>query len=339
MKSVLITGGTGSFGKEMVKNLLINSKVGRIIIFSRDEQKQFMMSEAIPEKMKKRVRFFIGDVRDEKRLIEAMYGVDTVIHAAAMKIVTTAEYDPFECVKTNVIGAQNVVSASLKNNVTKVIALSTDKACNPINLYGATKLVSDKIFVASNHLSGRMRTRFSVVRYGNVLGSRGSVLPIFLKQIKNKKNKFYITHPDMTRFSITLLEGVNFVMKTLGLMNGGEIFVPKIPSLRILTLGKTLEPNFKIEFTGVRPGEKIHETLISKHDARNTIEFNNFFIIKPEIVLSDYRRDAYKNKFKKVGLDFEYSSDKNSDWLNDGEIKKMVDLFQKNAGSKIRFDE
>ena len=326
-KTLLITGGTGSFGKTMLLKLLRDSKIPRIIIYSRDEQKQYFLKESLPKKFQKRVRFFIGDVRDEKRLNQAMCGVDVVVHAAAMKIVVTAEYDPFECVKTNVLGAQNIVSTSINNKVKNVIVLSTDKASNPINLYGATKLVADKIFVASNHLAGKLKTRFSVVRYGNVLGSRGSVLNVFLDQSKNNKKEFTITDKRMTRFFITVNQGVDFVIKCLKIMKGGEIFIPKIPSMKIIDLSKAINPKFSLKVIGIKPGEKIHEVLITKNDSRNTIEFNDFFIIKPEIIFSDYRDEKYPDKFKSVKDGFEYSSDTNSVWLNENEIKKLVENF------------
>ena len=315
LSTFLITGATGSFGQKFVDFLLKNTTAKRIIIFSRDEQKQFNMKNNIPEKYHDRLRFFIGDVRDLSRLEMAVDNIDVIVHAAAMKIVTIAEYDPFECVKTNINGAQNIVTTALNKGVKKVIALSTDKACNPVNLYGATKLVSDKIFVAANHLSGNKFTRFSIVRYGNVLGSRGSVLEVFNKLKKEGKKVFIITDREMTRFSITIEEGVKFVMKSLQVMQGGEIFVPKIPSIKILELANVLEPNFEIKITGIRPGEKLHEKLISKNDSRNTIEFKDYFIIKPEIILSNYRNKKYSEKFKSVPLNFEYVSNNNNSWL------------------------
>ena len=329
LSTFLITGATGSFGKEFVNFLLQKTKAKRIIIFSRDEQKQFNMKNNIPEKYHERLRFFIGDVRDLPRLDMASSNVDVIVHAAAMKIVMTAEYDPFECVKTNINGAQNVVTAALNNGVKKVLALSTDKACNPVNLYGATKLASDKIFVAANHLSGNKITRFSIVRYGNVLGSRGSVLEVFNKALLNKQKFFTITDKNMTRFLITLGEGVKFVNDSLEKMQGGEIFVPKIPSIRITELAKILNPNFKIKITGIRPGEKLHELLISKNDARNTIEFKNYFVIKPEIILTNYRKKKYNDRFKSVSQDFEYISNRNTSWLEGQKLKRMIKNFFK----------
>ena len=323
----LITGGTGSFGKAFVNFLLSKTKIKRIIIFSRDEQKQFNMKNNIPEKHHHRLRFFIGDVRDLPRLEMASENVDVIVHAAAMKIVTTAEYDPFECVKTNINGAQNIVASALRNNVSKVIALSTDKACNPVNLYGATKLVSDKIFIAANHLSGNRNLRFSIVRYGNVLGSRGSVLEVFKRAIKEKRNVFTITDEKMTRFLITIEESVNFVFDSLKIMQGGEIFVPKIPSINITELANVLNPNFKIKLTGIMPGEKVHELLISINDSRNTIEFKNFFIILPQIIFSNPRTKKYTERFKNVANDFEYVSNKNSTWLKGRKLEKVVENF------------
>ncbi len=327
ISTFLITGGTGSFGKAFVNFLLTKTKIKRIIIFSRDEQKQFNMKNNILEKYHPRLRFFIGDVRDLPRLEMASVGVDVIVHAAAMKIVTTAEYDPFECVKTNINGAQNIVSSALRNKVNKVIALSTDKACNPVNLYGATKLVSDKIFIAANHLVGKENSRFSVVRYGNVLGSRGSVLEVFKRAIQEKRNFFTITDKKMTRFLITLKESVKFVSDSLKIMQGGEIFVPKIPSIKITELANVLNPNFKIKLTGIRPGEKLHELLISKNDSRNTIEFKNYFIIKPEIIFSNYRTNKYEERFKNVTDDFEYVSNSNPAWLKGKNLQKIIENF------------
>ena len=327
ISTFLITGGTGSFGKAFVNFLLTKTKIKRIIIFSRDEQKQFNMKNNISEKYHPRLRFFIGDVRDLPRLEMATENVDVIVHAAAMKIVTTAEYDPFECVKTNINGAQNIVTSALRNNVSKVIALSTDKACNPVNLYGATKLVSDKIFIAANHLSGNRNLRFSIVRYGNVLGSRGSVLEVFKRAIEEKKNFFTITDENMTRFLITLKESVNFVFDSLKVMQGGEIFVPKIPSIKITELANVLNPNFKIKLTGIKPGEKVHELLISKNDSRNTIEFKNFFIVMPQIIFSNYRIKKYTERFKNVTNDFEYISNRNPTWLEGKKLQKIIETF------------
>ena len=324
LSTFLITGATGSFGKKYVNFLLKKTRAKRIIIFSRDEQKQFNMKNNIHEKYHERLRFFIGDVRDLSRLNMASIGVDVIVHAAAMKIVMTAEYDPFECVKTNINGAQNIVTAALNNGVKKVIALSTDKACNPVNLYGATKLASDKIFVAANHLSGNKVTRFSIVRYGNVLGSRGSVLEVFQKALKDRQSFFTITDKNMTRFLITLEEGVRFVDNSLRIMRGGEIFVPKIPSIKITELANVINPSFKIKIIGIRPGEKLHELLISRNDARNTIEFKSFYVIKPEIILTNYRKKDFTEKFKVVPENFEYISNKNTNWLQGDKLKKIL---------------
>ena len=324
ISSLMITGGTGSFGEKMLLTLLKKTKIPRIIIFSRDEQKQFSIKETLSKKDLSRVRFFIGDIRDSSRLDFAMREVEVVIHAAAMKIVMTAEYDPFECVKTNIIGAENVVNACINNNIKKVIALSTDKACNPVNLYGATKLVSDKIFIAANNVVGKRKTKFAVVRYGNVLGSRGSVLLKFIEHIKEGKKFLPVTDNKMTRFMITLQQGVNFVMLSLNDIIGGEVFVPKIPSMNILDLAKAVGDKQKIKVTGIRPGEKLHEVLISKDDSRNTIEFKNHFIIKPEILIREYRNSNYKSRYKKVKTNFEYSSDKNSEWLNIIQLKSLI---------------
>ena len=324
ISSLMITGGTGSFGEKMLLTLLKKTKIPRIIIFSRDEQKQFSIKERLSQKELSRVRFFIGDIRDNSRLDFAMREVDVVIHAAAMKIVMTAEYDPFECVKTNIIGAENVVNACINNDVKKVIALSTDKACNPVNLYGATKLVSDKIFIAANNVVGKKKTKFAVVRYGNVLGSRGSVLLKFIETIKEGKNFLPVTDTEMTRFMITLQQGVDFVILSLNDIIGGEVFVPKIPSMNILDLAKAVGKKKKIKVTGIRPGEKLHEVLISKDDSRNTIEFKNHFIIKPEILIREYRNSNYKSRYKNVKTNFEYSSDKNSKWLNINQLESLI---------------
>jgi len=316
MKTYFISGGTGSFGKEFVTILLKKKSAKKIIIFSRDEFKQSQMSKIpVIEKNKKIMRYFIGDVRDSERVKQAMDGnkIDVVIHAAALKQVPATEYNPFETVKTNIIGAQNIIKACLYHNVQKVIALSTDKACSPINLYGATKLVSDKLFVTANLFKGNKKVNFSVVRYGNVLGSRGSVVPIFLKQYKKNK-PLAVTDKRMTRFNITLTEAVNFVLNCAKVMKGGEIFVPKIPSYRILDLVKAINPKVKFKFIGLRAGEKIHEEMISETDAMNTREFNNYYIIYPSYL-------KMQNK-KKIS---NYSSDNNRNFLSPLEIKKIID--------------
>ena len=294
-KTILITGGTGSFGKKFVETVLKRHNPQKIIIYSRDELKQFEMQQD-PKYKKDGVlmRYFIGDVRDEKRLNRAMTGVDIVIHAAALKQVPAAEYNPFEAVKTNVIGGQNVIDASYANGVHKVIALSTDKAAAPINLYGATKLTSDKLFVAANNYKGKHEIKFSVVRYGNVMGSRGSVIPFFLQ--KKNSGVLPITDERMTRFNITLQEGVDFVLQSLNLMWGGELFVPKIPSYKILDLAKAIAPKAKYEKVGVRPGEKLHEEMVTMTDAINTIEFDKYYVILPSIPVWDVEK--FKNKGK-----------------------------------------
>ena len=279
-KSILITGGTGSLGKALTKHIFKNyPDVRKLIIFSRDEQKQFQMAQAYPVSRYPQIRFFVGDVRDKARLIRAFQDVDFVIHAAAMKHVHLAEYNPSECIKTNIEGATNVIYACIENNVKKVMALSTDKAANPLNLYGATKLVSDKLFIAANNISGKNSSIFSVVRYGNVMGSRGSVIPVFLKQ--KEKGKLTLTHKDMTRFNITLDEGVNFVINCMKIMKGGEIFVPKIPSYKITEVAKAIAPNIEHRVIGIRPGEKIHEEMITESDSFTTFDIGDYYIILP----------------------------------------------------------
>ena len=330
-KSVLITGGTGSFGHRYASTLLEKYNLKRLVILSRDELKQYNME--IKFKNDKNyspdiMRFFIGDVRDQARLKEAMRGIDIVIHAAALKQVPAAEYNPMECIKTNIHGAENVIQAALENNVERVIALSTDKAANPINLYGATKLASDKLFVAANNMSGG-RTKFSVVRYGNVVGSRGSVVPFFQKLISENSDYLPITHKDMTRFWITLQEGVDFVLKCMECMYGGEIFVPKIPSVRIMDLAKAMAPGKKIEIIGIRPGEKIHEIMCPSDDSHLTIEFDDYFVISPSIVFysrpNNFSSNAIGETGSRVDQGFEYSSGNNSLFLNKDEILKYND--------------
>ena len=326
-KSVLITGGTGSFGHRYASTLLEKYNLKRLVILSRDELKQYNME--IKFKNDKNyspdiMRFFIGDVRDQARLKEAMRGIDIVIHAAALKQVPAAEYNPMECIKTNIHGAENVIQAALENNVERVIALSTDKAANPINLYGATKLASDKLFVAANNMSGG-RTKFSVVRYGNVVGSRGSVVPFFQKLISENSDYMPITHKDMTRFWITLQGGVDFVLKCLDRMYGGEIFVPKIPSVRIVDLARAMAPDKEMKIIGIRPGEKIHEIMCPSDDSHLTIEFDNYFVISPSIVFYSRPNNAIGEKGSKVDQGFEYSSGNNPVFLNKEEILKYND--------------
>ena len=326
-KSILITGGTGSFGHRYVSTLLEQYDLKRLVIYSRDELKQYEMAMKF-QGHEDVMRFFIGDVRDASRLKEATRGIDIIIHAAAMKHVPIAEYNPMECIKTNIYGAENVIQAALDNKVDHVMALSTDKAANPINLYGATKLVSDKLFVAANNMSGG-RTKFAVVRYGNVVGSRGSVVPFFESLMKKGVDSLPITHKDMTRFWITLQEGVDFVLKCMECMYGGEIFVPKIPSVRIMDLAKAMAPGKKIEIIGIRPGEKIHEIMCPSDDSHLTIEFDDYFVISPSIVFysrpNNFSSNAIGEMGSRVDQGFEYSSGNNSLFLNKEEILKYND--------------
>lgn len=323
-KSILITGGTGSFGKKYVETLLKNHRPRKIIIFSRDELKQFEMQQVFNQSC---MRYFIGDVRDKERLNRAMRGVDYVIHAAAMKQVPAAEYNPMECVKTNINGAENVIDAALNNNVEKVIALSTDKAANPINLYGATKLASDKIFVAANNISGGHNTTFAVVRYGNVVGSRGSVVPFFEKLIKEGSDHLPITHLEMTRFWITLQQGVDFVLKNFQRMLGGEIFVPKIPSIKICDLATAMAPNLPQKEVGIRPGEKLHEVMCPADDSYHTFEYEDHFVIAPSIIFSsrsnDFTVNAIDERAKPVEHAFEYNSKNNRHFSTISEIQEF----------------
>ena len=325
-KNILITGGTGSFGKKYTKILLENYKPNKIIIYSRDELKQYEMAQEFDSSI---MRYFIGDVRDESRLNTAMNGVDFVIHAAAMKHVPIAEYNPMECIKTNIHGAQNVINASIKNRVKKVIALSTDKACNPVNLYGATKLASDKLFIAANNIVGLAPTRFSVVRYGNVVGSRGSVVPLFKKLIENGAKELPITDERMTRFWITLEDGVKFVLKNFERMQGGELFIPKIPSMKITDLAATLAPNLPTKIIGIRPGEKLHEIMISADDALHSLEFSDHYVIMPSIKFYDKQANFAINKLGEKGYsvssEFEYRSDNNTQWLDEKSLKDMIE--------------
>tara|TARA_B100001250_G_C19726490_1_gene756322 strand:- start:40 stop:1062 length:1023 start_codon:yes stop_codon:yes gene_type:complete len=325
-KNILITGGTGSFGKAFTHFVLERYQPKKIIIFSRDEMKQYEMAQEFSEKKFPCIRYFIGDVRDADRLEMAMRGVDYVIHAAALKHVPAAEYNPFECIRTNVYGAENVVKASIRANVVRVIALSTDKAANPVNLYGASKLASDKIFIAANNLSGLGGTRFSVVRYGNVIGSRGSVVPLFQKLIKNREKSIPITDKRMTRFWITLEQGVHFVLSSMEVMYGSEIFVPKIPSMKIVDIASAMT-DIPHEIVGIRPGEKLHEVLISDDDARNTLELEDRYIVEPDFLpeLNDY---YLKIGAVPVNNEFRYSSDSNSEWLNKDSLNAMMDNFE-----------
>jgi len=321
---ILITGGTGSFGKKYTQMILEKYKPKKVIILSRDELKQFEMQQMFNEPC---MRYFIGDVRDENRMNEAMQGVDYVIHAAAMKQVPAAEYNPMECIKTNIYGAENVIRAAIKNNVKKVVALSTDKAANPINLYGATKLASDKLFVAANNMVGERDTRFSVVRYGNVVGSRGSVVPFFEKLISEGATELPITHEKMTRFMITLEDGVNFVLKNFERMQGGEIFIPKIPSMKMTELAKAMAPNLPIKVIGIRPGEKLDEIMCPADDSHLTYEFDDHYVIAPSIQFafhSDFTKNKLSEQGELVNQGFEYSSGNNNDWLTHEKFLEMV---------------
>jgi UDP-N-acetylglucosamine 4,6-dehydratase (inverting) len=322
-QSILITGGTGSFGHKCLERLLQNPEVKRVVIYSRDELKQFDMAQKYTDP---RLRFFIGDVRDRERLAHALTGIDTVIHAAALKQVPTAEYNPFECIKTNVLGAENVVQACIDMKVRNVVALSTDKAAAPINLYGATKLCSDKLFIAANNVRGGQDIRFSVVRYGNVMGSRGSVIPFFME--KRKTGVLPITDTEMTRFNITLEEGVDLVIHALNHAQGGEIFVPKIPSYRITDVAMAIGPKCEHPVVGIRPGEKIHEEMITETDALQTIETAKYYIIVPMLfghnaaeLLKTY---CTKHQGTPVPKGFSYNSGKNSEWLNVDQIRTLI---------------
>jgi len=322
-KSILITGGTGSLGKALVKRILNKyPDVRRLIVFSRDEQKQFEMAQEFPQSDFKAIRYFIGDVRDYDRLERAFSGVDFVIHAAAMKHVHIAEYNPDECVKTNVGGAENVIKAALKSNVKKVVALSTDKACAPINLYGATKLTSDKLFVAANNIKGANEIKFSVVRYGNVMGSNGSVIPFFLK--KRKEGFLPITDPAMTRFNISLDEGVDMVLHALENAWGGEIFVPKIPSYKLTEVAKAIAPNAEQRIVGIRPGEKIHEEMITSSDSFYTYDLGKYYVILPSVTTFNLNDFVSEFSAKKVKEGFQYNSGENEAWVNAEEMRKLI---------------
>ena len=325
-KSILITGGTGSLGKAFVNHITKNYKPKRLIIFSRDELKQFEMSKIFSEKKFKFLRYFLGDVRDKQRVLEALKNVDILLHAAALKQVPTGEYNPIEMIKTNIYGAQNLIEASINNDVKVSIALSTDKAANPINLYGATKLASDKLFISANNITGANKNKFSVVRYGNVINSRGSVVPIF-KEFAEKKNYIPITDKSMTRFWITLDQGVNFIIKSFNRMQGGEIFIPKIPSIKIIDMAMSLHPDIKMKIIGIRPGEKLHEVMCPRDDSHLTLEFKDHFIIKPSISFTrniDYSKNLLGEKGIKVKKDFEYNSLTNKEFLSKNNIRKFV---------------
>lgn len=322
--NILITGGTGSFGRECVSMILKRYRPKRLIIFSRDELKQYEMSQVFSESEYPCVRYFIGDIRDRDRLRRAFMGVDYVIHAAAMKQVPAAEYNPYEAVKTNIIGAQNIADTAIDMGVKRVLALSTDKAANPINLYGATKLCADKLFICGNSYAGTGGTRFSVVRYGNVLGSRGSVVPFFLKN--RATGELRVTHKDMTRFWITLEAATDFVLACLDRMIGGEIFVPKIPSMRVVDLARVICPECRIKYVGIRPGEKIHEVMIPVYESRNTYEFDDHYIIVPAFRFFRQANDLDKLGGRLVDEDFEYRSDTNDRWLADAELLELIGL-------------
>jgi len=324
-KNILITGGTGSFGKKYVEHLLRDYTPNKVIIFSRDELKQFEMQQTYNAPC---MRYFIGDVRDGPRLMRAMEGVDFVIHAAALKQVPACEYNPFEAVKTNIHGAQNVIEAALANEVDRVIALSTDKAANPVNLYGATKLASDKLFVAANNMVGKRRTRFAAVRYGNVVGSRGSVVPFFQNLLAEGATELPITHGEMTRFMITLDQGVEFVLKDFARMQGGEIFVPKIPSMKMTELAAAMAPGVAQKIVGIRPGEKLHEVMCPADDSHLTLEFSDHFVIKPTISFAstcDFATTAPGEHGVPVGAGFVYDSGTNTRWLSHEAFLDMVD--------------
>ena len=333
-KTILITGGTGSFGKKFIEKVIKNYKPKKLIIFSRDELKQFELQKTYPESKFKYLRYFIGDVRDYDRLKIATKSVDIIIHAAALKQVPAAEYNPMECIKTNVNGADNVIKCALENNVHKVLALSTDKAASPVNLYGASKLLSDKLFISSNNLTGKERTLFSVVRYGNVVGSRGSVLPLFKDLLSNKAKELPITDERMTRFWITLDQGVNFVINSLNEMKGGEIFVPKMLSIYIKDLAKALSPKIKLKKIGIRPGEKLHESMWSIYESSNVLEFKDYYVIKPSITqhLSKGRLKSYfinkkGEKAKNKLINYEYNSLENKKLINLKQIKKLKEIY------------
>lgn len=328
-KNILITGGTGSFGKKYIEHILADYSPNKVIIFSRDELKQFEMQQTYNAPC---MRYFIGDVRDGERLKEAMDGVDFVIHAAALKQVPAAEYNPFECIKTNIHGAQNVIQAAIACGVEKIIALSTDKAANPVNLYGATKLASDKLFVAANNMVGSRKTRFSVVRYGNVVGSRGSVVPYFLKLIEQGASELPITHADMTRFMITLDQGVRFVLTNFQRMQGGEIYVPKIPSMRMTELARAMAPELPQKIIGIRPGEKLHEVMCPADDSHLTLEFVDHYVIKPTIQFA-HNTDFASNRLGEQGTaveqGFAYNSGTNSQWLDNEVFLKMAEHVER----------
>jgi UDP-N-acetylglucosamine 4,6-dehydratase len=319
--TILVTGGTGSFGRHFIDAVFNNYNPNMIIVYSRDELKQFEMREQFPTDHFP-IRYFLGDIRDKERLYRVTNGVDIIVHAAALKQVPTAESNPFEAIKTNILGSENVIEAALENDVDRVIALSTDKACNPINLYGATKLAADKLFAAANHWQNNHRTRFSVVRYGNVIGSRGSVIPFFQNQLAS--GCITVTDARMTRFMITLDQGIQFVLDNLERMQGGELFVPKIPSVNIIDIVNAIAPNFPTKIIGIRPGEKLHEAMISKDDAINTLEFDDYFVIQPAHPWWDNLEYSSVTGGRNVTDNFEYSSETNNQWLSSVELAALI---------------
>jgi UDP-N-acetylglucosamine 4,6-dehydratase len=326
-KNIFITGGTGSFGNMMTETLLTHFKPNKIIIFSRDEYKQYLMQKKFSSKKYSCLRYFIGDIRDYDRLEDALKGVNLVFHAAALKQVPAVEYNPTEAIKTNIYGSENIIRASIKNNVERVVAISTDKCVNPINLYGATKLCFERLFSAANAMSGENGTIFSILRYGNVLGSRGSVLPVFLKQ--KETGTLMVTDKDMTRFTITLQEAINFVLVCTDVMIGGEVFIPKIPSYKILQLANVIAPKCKIKYVGIRPGEKLHEKMISEHESHFALECDNFYVIKPfseDILSQDYDEHYKTHNCKKCPSRFIYISSDN-EFIDDNLLKKMIDDY------------
>src|SRR5690625_842555 len=322
-KSILITGGTGSLGQGLTKHIFEKyPDVKRLVIFSRDEQKQFQMAQEYPQDQYPQIRFFVGDIRDEARIIRALNGIDYVIHAAAMKHVPIAEYNPMECIKTNVLGAENLINACLATHVERVVALSTDKAAAPINLYGATKLTSDKLFIAANNIRGTNPIKFSVVRYGNVMGSNGSVIPFFLK--KRSEGVLPITDPEMTRFNISLQGGVNMVMHALKHAWGGELFVPKIPSYRIMDVAEAIGPNCEKPIIGIRPGEKVHEEMITASDSFNTYDLGKYYVILPQVTRFDLAEFSEHHNAKKVEQGFRYNSGENSEWETVESLRSLI---------------
>ncbi len=334
-KTILVTGGTGSFGRKFIETLMRNHKPKKVIVFSRDELKQFDMKQhyGATDENHPVLRFFLGDVRDEARLRRAFHGVDIVIHAAALKQVPTLEYNPFEAIKTNILGAENIISAAIDQNVQKVVALSTDKAVNPINLYGATKLCAEKLFVAGNTYAGTQPTRFSVVRYGNVVGSRGSVIPFFLKQ--RATGVLPITDDRMTRFWITLEQAVQVVLRSIDLMQGGEIFVPKIPSMKIMDLARVIGPECELKVTGIRPGEKLHEVLLTEDESRHALDTEHFYVVQPDHAFWAKNGSAEKIKSKPLATNFHYASNNNTEWLTDEQLREFVDSSTGQPANKV----